>query len=360
MKYDYLIVGAGLYGSVFAREKTNQGKKVLVIDSRDHVGGNCFSKLIENIHVCQYGGHIFHTNNKLVWDYVNQFAEFLPYFHTVRVSYKDRIYTYPINLMTLCQVFDARNAQEALQSFELEKRPKLDVDNLEDYYISVVGEKIYRIFIEGYTKKQWNKHPKNLPSFIVKRIPIRMTFQEGYYNDLYQGWPKNGYDDFFHRILDGIEVKLGVNFIEERASLSNICSSIIYTGKIDEFFNYKFGPLEYRGLRHENVITNGDFQGCATINYTDYDVPYTRIIEHKHFQPFKNVSNTVYTREYPKNYEYGDIPFYPINDVSNNNLYNQYNLIEVPNLHFCGRLGQYKYFDMDKTVDLALEKAKEI
>jgi len=358
-KYDYLIVGSGLFGSVFARQATDVGKRCLVLEKRNHIGGNCYSEEIENIHVCKYGGHIFHTNNDKIWNYVNRFAEFRQYHHFVRVSYKGKIYSFPINLMTLQQLWSVKTPEDAIDKLNEVKENIENPDNLEEWVLSQVGKEIYETFVKGYTQKQWGKDPKELPSFIIKRLPIRLTYENGYFSDKYQGFPENGYTELFVNLLKGIDVKLNVDYFGEKEYWDSLASKIIFTGKIDQYYNFEFGKLDYRTLIHKNEIADGDFQGCATVNYTDGDVPYTRIIEHKHFQPHKNNNKTIITTEYSKKYKRGDVPFYPINDESNNKKYEQYKQLadSESKVMFGGRLAEYKYYDMHQVVGSALRKA---
>ena len=360
-KYDYVIVGPGLYGAIFAREATDSGKKCLVIEKRDHIGGNVYSEEIEGIHVSKYGGHIFHTNNKKIWDYVNRFTEFRDYHHFVRVNYQDQIYSFPINMMTLYQLWGTKTPAEAKKKLNSVRIKKEKIDNLEDWILSEVGEEVYKTFVKGYTKKQWGKDPKDLPAFIIKRLPIRLTYHNGYFNDKYQGWPEKGYTDLFINLLKGIEVKTNIDYLSDREYYDTICKKIVFTGKIDEFYNYKFGDLEYKSLVHKNEVLDGDFQGCATINYTDENIPYTRIVEHKHFQPHKKNKKTVITTEYSKEYSRGDIPFYPVNDKKNNEKYMKYKKLskEDKNIIFGGRLAEYKYYDMHQVVGSVLKTVKK-
>ena len=363
--YDYLIVGAGLFGSIFARQLTDAGKRCLVLDSRKHIGGNCYSEEKEGIHVSKYGGHIFHTNDENIWSYVNKFTEFRPYHHLVRVSHKDKLFSFPVNLMTLNQLWGVTRPEEAEKKLE-EVRVKNDnPNNLEEWVVSQIGWELYETFFKGYTTKQWGKEPKDLPAFIAKRIPIRLTYDSGYFSDKYQGWPENGYTELFVEMLKGIEVMKGVDFFTLGGSKYWLqsASKIVFTGKIDEYFNYCHGDLEYRSLKHEHHWKDGDFQGCATVNYTEGHIPYTRILEHKHFQPHKAGKNprTIYTYEYPDDWDRNKIPFYPINDSKNNETYSQYKWLakQEKNVIFGGRLAEYKYYDMHQVVGSALQKAKK-
>ena len=361
MMYDYLIVGSGLFGAIFAREVTDAGKKCLVIDKRDHVGGNIYSEKIEGIHVSKYGGHIFHTNDDKIWEYVNRFAKFRDYTHRLRVDYKGTMYSFPINLMTLNQLWGCNSPAEALEKLENVKVKKEDIQNLEDWSLSQVGSEIYETFIKGYTKKQWKTDPKNLPSFIIKRIPIRTTYDDRYFSDKYQGWPENGYTELIENLLSGIETKLSCDFFADRDLYEAMAKKIVYTGKIDEYFGYCYGELAYRSLKFDTKkLDTSDFLGSPTVNFTDENVPYTRIIEHKHFQPHKQTQNTVVTYEYPDEWNRDKVPYYPINNEENNSLYERYRELaeKKTNTIFGGRLAEYKYYDMHQIVGSALQKSK--
>ncbi len=348
-KYDFIIVGAGLSGSVCARELTDKGYKCLIIDKRNHIGGNCYSEKINDIIIHKYGGHIFHTDNKIIWDYLNQFCEFSNYVAKVKAVYNNKIYSSPINLSTLNQIWGVTTPSEA-EILLNKKKIKIDnPKNLEEWALSQVGEEIYKMFIYGYTKKQWNTEPKNLPISIIKRLQIRLNYDDSYLKGRYQGIPINGYDKLFEKMIKGCDILLNTPWEPNKFKYKNI----IFTGRIDEFFNYKFGKLEYRSLRfgeeHYNIK---DFQGVATVNYTNEDIPFTRIHEHKHYN-FTDQNYTIITKEFPSNI--GD-PFYPINNSVNDSLYNKY--VEYSknfkNIHFGGRLGLYKYMDMDQIVENAL------
>lgn len=353
-KYDYLVVGCGLYGAVFAQQSHIRGKKVLVIDKRDHIGGNCYTEEIEGINVHKYGPHIFHTNNKKVWDYINQFAEFNQFINRPKVKNGDKVYSFPINLMTLYEIYGVTTTKEAKEKL---KEVVVHIDkpqNLEEWIISKVGWKIYELFIKGYTTKQWGREPKELPISIIKRLPIRFDFNDNYYNDRYQGVPVGGYTKMFERMLNGIEVKLNTDYFS--GQWGSLASQIVYTGKIDEYFDYRFGELEYRGLRFHTEIRNGDFQGNAVINYTDELIPFTRVIEHKHFE-FKNGEKTVVTWEYPSDCKREETPYYPVNDERNNEIYDLYRQeSKRTNLILGGRLATYSYLDMDEVIEQALWK----
>jgi len=357
-KYDYLVIGCGLTGAVLAQRLTAEGRKVLVIDKRPHIGGNCFTQRIEDIEVHKYGPHIFHTSNKDVWDYVNKFADFKPFVNRPKVKYKNRIYSFPINLMTLYQLWGVQTPQAAKTRLAEATEPIENPANLEEWVLSQVGREIYEIFIRGYTTKQWGKPPSELPADIIKRVPVRLNFDDNYYNDVYQGIPENGYTEMIRRMLEDIEIKLNCNYFSDRDDWRKKAEHIIYTGMIDEYFDYCFGELEYRSLRFEDECLNGDFQGNAVINYTDEKVPYTRIVEHKYFN-YENRPRTVITREYPQSYSKDKIPYYPVNNQNNNELYLRYKDLAAKeaNVTFAGRLGTYSYLDMDDAIEKALQLA---
>lgn len=360
-KYDYLIVGSGLFGSVFAREATDRGKKCLVIEERDHIAGNCYTEQKDEINIHVYGPHIFHTDDKRIWDYVNRFSEFRAYRHSPRVNYQGRIYSFPINLLTLHQVWGTKTPQEAIDKIREKAMPIKNPKNLEEWTLSQVGKEIYEIFIKGYTTKQWGRDPRDLPISIIKRIPIRFTFDDNYFFDQYQGIPVGGYTQMIQNILDGIEVKTGVDYFSDSKYYNSIADKIIFTGKIDRFFNYKFGELEYRSLDFQNErVETEDYQGCSIVNYTEKEIPHTRITEHKHFEGSKS-DVTWITREYPKEYSRGDIPYYPINDEKNNKIYSLYKKEseKLSNFIFGGRLAEYKYYDMHQVIASALSKSKK-
>ncbi|SCP96227.1 UDP-galactopyranose mutase [Anaerobium acetethylicum] len=365
-KYDFLIVGAGLYGAICAYELNKAGKKCLVVDKRNHVAGNIFTENIEGINVHVYGAHIFHTSNKVVWDYVNSFAEFNNYINQPVARYKNELYNLPFNMNTFTKLWnDVFTPEDALKKIEAEKtayhidEPK----NLEEQAINLVGPTIYEKLIKGYTAKQWGRACNELPAFIIKRLPVRFIFDNNYFNDRYQGIPVGGYTSIIEKMLDGVEVRLNTNFFDNREEFKNIADSIIYTGPIDEFFNFKYGPLEYRTVRFETEILNrSNYQGNAVVNHTEFEVPFTRIIEHKHFEFDITSPKTVISREYSTAWKPGDEPYYPVNNDKNNDLYAKYKeeASHLGNVHFGGRLGQYKYYDMDKVVIEALSKIKEL
>ena len=358
-KYDYLIVGAGLFGSIFAYEANKRGKKCLVVDKRNHIGGNIYCENIEDINVHKYGAHIFHTSNKVVWDYVNSFVEFNRYTNCPVANYKGELYNLPFNMNTFYQLWKVKTPKEALDKIERQVKEAniVEPSNLEEQAIKLVGKDIYEKLIKGYTEKQWGKKATDLPSFIIKRLPVRLTFDNNYFNDKYQGIPVGGYNKIIEKMLDGIEVNLNTDFFENRDNFEKKAEKIVFTGMIDEFYNYQFGELEYRSLRFEQeILDEENYQGNAVVNYTEYEIPYTRIIEHKHFE-YGTQPKTVITREYPANWNKDDEPYYPINDEKNNTIYEKYN--ELANneskVIFGGRLAQYKYYDMHHVIEKALE-----
>ena len=357
-KYDYLIVGAGLYGAVFANAATKAGKSCLVIDKRDHIAGNIYTYECEGINVHQYGAHIFHTNNKQVWNYVNQFAEFNRYTNSPVANYKGEIYNLPFNMNTFNKMWGVITPQQAAEKIEQQRREAgiTDPQNLEEQAISLVGTDIYEKLINGYTQKQWGRPCKELPSFIIKRLPVRFTYDNNYFNALYQGIPNGGYTQMVANMLGDVEVRLGVDYLENKAELDKLADKIVYTGPVDAYFDYKLGALQYRSVRFETETLDTDnFQGNAVVNYTDSETPYTRIIEHKHFE-FGTQPKTVISREYSAEWKQGDEPYYPVNDHKNSSLYEQYKALadKEENVIFGGRLGEYKYYDMDKVIEVAL------
>ncbi len=362
--YDYLIVGAGLYGAVFAREMTDKGYKCLVIDKRDHIAGNVYTENVEDINVHKYGAHIFHTSNKKVWDYVNRFAEFNRYTNSPVANYKGEIYNLPFNMNTFNKMWGVITPNEAKKKIE-EQRSAAKVENpknLEEQAISLIGMDIYEKLVKHYTEKQWGRPCTELPAFIIKRLPVRFTYDNNYFNDLYQGIAIGGYTKMVEKMLEEIEVRLSVNYNENREELGKIAKTIVYTGPIDEYFGYCKGNLEYRSVRFETeTLDSENYQGNAVVNYTDGDTPYTRIIEHKHFE-FGTQPKTVISREYSAEWKLGDEPYYPVNDDKNGKLYEEYKKLadKEDNVIFGGRLGEYKYYDMDKVILSALEKIESI
>ena len=357
-KYDYLIVGAGLFGAIFAYEANKRGKKCLVIDKRNHIAGNIYTENIEGINVHKYGAHIFHTSNKEVWEYINNFAEFNRYTNSPVAIYKGELYNMPFNMNTFNKLWGVITPKEAMAKIEEEKKEAsiTNPKNLEEQAISLVGKTIYEKLVKGYTEKQWGKKAEELPSFIIKRLPVRFTYDNNYFNDIYQGIPIGGYTKIIEKMLDKIEVRLNCDFFENREELENIAEKIIFTGPIDKYYNYKFGELEYRSLRFETeILDEENYQGNAVVNYTEYEVPYTRIIEHKHFE-YIDGPKTIITKEYPDSWNKEKEPYYPINNDKNNKLYEKYKLLasKDDNVIFGGRLGQYKYYDMDKVIFEAL------
>jgi len=363
-KYDFLIVGAGLYGAVFAHEAKKRGKKCLILEKRNHIAGNIYTDKIEDINVHKYGAHIFHTNNKEVWDYVNNFADFNRYTNSPIANYCGEIYNLPFNMNTFNKMWGVKTPEEAKEEIRKQcsdnyvENPR----NLEEQAINLVGRDIYEKLIKGYTEKQWGRPCRELPSFIIRRLPVRFTYDNNYFNDMYQGIAIGGYSNMVKKMIDGIEVKLNTDYLKEKDKWNSIAEKVVYTGPIDAYFNYKLGVLQYRSIAFENeTLDIENFQGNAVVNYTDRETPYTRIIEHKHFE-FGNQPKTIISREYSKEWSIGDEPYYPINDDKNNELYNKYSELadSENNVIFGGRLGEYKYYDMDKVIEVALNKSKEI
>ena len=363
MKYDYLVVGAGLYGAVFAREAKSKGKSVLVIDKRDHIAGNVYTEEIEGINVHKYGAHIFHTNNKKVWEYITQFAEFNRFTNSPVANYKGELYSLPFNMYTFNKMWGVVTPQEAAEKIEEQKRAAgiTEPKNLEEQAISLVGTDIYEKLVKGYTEKQWGRSCKELPAFIIKRLPVRLTFDNNYFNALYQGIPMGGYTKMVENLLEGIEVRLSEDYLEKKEEYDALAERIVYTGAIDAYFDYQLGTLEYRSVRFENeVLDMPNFQGNAAVNYTDAETPWTRIIEHKWFE-FGDQPKTVISREYSSEWKLGDEPYYPVNDEKNGNLYAEYKKLAdaESNVIFGGRLGEYKYYDMDAVIASALEMCEK-
>ncbi len=403
--YDYLIVGSGLYGAVFAHEAKKLGKKCLVVEKRSHIAGNIYTKEIEGIQVHQYGAHIFHTSNKKVWEYIQQFAEFNRYTNSPVAYYKGEIYNMPFNMNTFHKIWGVITPKEAKEKIQeqIRKYGVKEPRNLEEqavnlvgkdiyeilvkgytekqwgrsakelppqiikrlpvrmtydnnYFINLVGKDIYEILVKGYTEKQWGRSAKELPPQIIKRLPVRMTYDNNYFNDLYQGIPVGGYTQIIEKMIDGVEVRLNVDYLEQKKELDEVCRTVVYTGPVDAYFNYKYGELEYRSVRFETeILDEENYQGNAVVNYTDYEVPYTRIIEHKHFE-FGTQPKTVISREYSAEWKLGEEPYYPVNDEKNNQLYRKYeeDAKKEERVIFGGRLGKYKYYDMHHVVEEAL------
>lgn len=360
--YDYLIVGTGLFGSIFAYEAIKRGKKCLVIDRRNHIGGNIYCKNKEGINIHKYGAHIFHTNNKEVWDYVNQFVEFNNYINSPVANYRGEIYNLPFNMNTFSKMWNIATPQEARNIIDKQKQViKKEPENLEEQAISLVGTDIYIKLIKGYTEKQWGRDCKDLPAFIIKRLPVRYTYDNNYFNARYQGIPIGGYNQIIEKLLANCDVELNVDFVEQREKYQNIADKIVFTGAIDSYFDYKFGQLEYRGLRFETErLEQDNYQGVAVMNFTAREVPYTRIIEHKHFE-FGTQSITYVTKEYPADWHLGEEAYYPVNDDKNQKLYQKYLDLakQENNVIFGGRLGEYKYYDMDKVIESVLNLVKK-
>lgn len=364
MQYDYLVVGSGLYGSTFAYEAAKRGKRVKVIDKREHIGGNIYTENIEGIQVHKYGAHIFHTNSKDIWDYINQFAELNRYTNSPIANYKGEIYNLPFNMNTFNQLWGTITPDEALRKIAGQRAAaKIEhPQNLEEQAISLVGTDIYEKLIKGYTEKQWGRKAAELPPFIIKRIPVRFTYDNNYFNDRYQGIPVGGYTQIIEKMLSSewIDVELNQDFFKHKESYLKEYPKVVYTGMIDQLFDYRFGKLEYRSLEFEScILDQQNYQGNAVVNYTDAETPYTRIIEHKHFE-FGSQPKTIITKEYPRTWEQGDEPYYPLNDDSNNEKYRLYNELaaQLPNVLLGGRLGMYKYFDMHQVIAAALSVVK--
>ena len=366
--YDYLVVGSGLFGAVFARQATDAGKKVLVIDKRPNIAGNVYTEKVEGINFHKYGAHIFHTNNTEVWNYVNRFATFNRFTNSPVANYKGELYSMPFNMYTFNKMWGVVTPEEAAAKIEEQKKEITgEPQNLEEQAISLVGRDIYEKLVKGYTEKQWGRDCKELPAFIIKRLPVRLTFDNNYFNALYQGIPIGGYTKLVANLLDGIDVQLNEDYLEDRAKWDAIAEKVVYTGAIDAFFNYSLGNLEYRSVRFENeVLDIPNFQGNAAVNYTDRETPWTRIIEHKWFEFGKDengndLPKTVISREYSSEWKPGDEPYYPVNDEKNGELYKKYRALadKEDKVIFGGRLGEYKYYDMDAVIASALECAKK-
>lgn len=365
MKYDYLIVGSGLYGAVFAREATDAGKKVIVIDKRDHIGGNVYTQKIEGVNVHKYGAHIFHTNNKKVWEYISRFAKFNNFVNSPVANYKGELYSLPFNMYTFNKMWGVNTPDEALKEINRQRKESkiTDPKNLEEQAITLVGKDIFEKLVKGYTEKQWGRNCIDLPAFIIKRLPIRLTFDNNYFNALYQGIPVGGYTRVIENLLEGIDIRLNSNFLSDREYWESVADKIVYTGAIDEYFDYVYGNLEYRSLYFENeVLDTENYQGNAVINYTDRETPWTRIIEHKWFEFGKDengesIPKTVISKEFSLEWHPGVEPYYPINNDTNTELYQKYKSLaeQKKNMVFGGRLGAYRYYDMDQVIAASLD-----
>lgn len=358
MKYNFLVVGSGLFGSICAHELKKRGYRILLIEKRDHLAGNIYTEDYKGIQVHKYGAHIFHTNNKTVWDYINSFAEFNRFINSPLANYKNKLFNLPFNMNTFYQLWGVKTPKEACEKIEEQKKlyhienPK----NLEEQAISLIGRDIYEILIKGYTEKQWGRKATELPPFIINRLPVRFTFDNNYFNDKYQGIPIGGYTQIIEKMLEGIEVKLNTDFFENKEKNLELAEKVIYTGPIDKFYDYQYGALEYRSLSFENEIINeSNYQGNAVINYTEYEIPYTRIIEHKHFD-YVETDYSIITKEYPRDWKIGDEAYYPINDEKNAILFKKYKKLadQEKLIYFGGRLAEYKYYDMHNVIENAL------
>ncbi len=368
--YDYLVVGAGLFGAVFAHEAKAAGKSVLVIDRRNHIAGNAYTENICGINVHRYGAHIFHTNNKAVWNYVNRFAQFNRYTNSPVANFKGELYSLPFNMYTFNKMWGVNTPEEAQAVIEKQRKESgvIEPKNLEEQAISLVGRDIYEKLVKGYTEKQWGKDCKDLPAFIICRLPVRFTFDNNYFNALYQGIPVGGYTNMVEKMLEGVEVKTGVDYLKNKAEYDSMAKQIVFTGPVDEYFGFCFGNLQYRTVRFETeTLHTANYQGNAVVNYTDRETPFTRIIEHKWFEfgldeNGKEIPDTVISREYSAEWKPGDEPYYPLNDEKNTALYKKYKALadKENNVIFGGRLGEYKYYDMDKVVESALELSKNV
>lgn len=363
MKYDYLVVGSGLFGAVFAYEAKKRGKSCLVIDKRSHIGGNIYTEKMEDINVHKYGAHIFHTSNQEIWDYMNQFTEFNHYINSPIAVYKDELYNLPFNMNTFSKMWGIRTPAQAkaIIKKQIEDLDITEPSNLEEQALSLAGRDVYEKLVKGYTEKQWGRSCTELPPFIIKRLPLRFTYDNNYFNDRFQGIPIGGYTAIIEKMLEGIEVKVDTDYFVFRKEHPDVAEKTVFTGMIDEYFDYCCGPLQYRSVRFETeVLDEENYQGNAVVNYTDREVPYTRVIEHKHFE-FGTQPKTVISREYSSEWKQGMEPYYPVNDAENNALYEKYRELaqKEKNVIFGGRLGQYKYYDMDKVVAAALDCVKE-
>lgn len=361
--YDYLIVGAGLYGAVFAHEMTAQGKSCLVIDQRDHIAGNIYCEEVEGINVHKYGAHIFHTSDKKIWGYINQFAEFNNYINSPVAIYKDELYNLPFNMNTFSKMFGIKTPAEAKAKIqaEIEELNITEPKNLEEQALSLAGKSVYEKLVKGYTEKQWGRDCKDLPAFIIKRLPLRFTYDNNYFNDRFQGIPMGGYTKIVEKMLEGSEVLLNTDYFEFKKENPNAADKVVYTGAVDKYFDYQYGVLEYRAVRFETEkLDMENFQGNAVVNYTEREIPYTRIIEHKHFE-YGTQPVTIISREYPSEWQLGEEPYYPVNNEKNEELANKYRALAAveENVIFGGRLGEYRYYDMDKVIKAALDAVEK-
>ena len=359
-EYDYLVVGSGLFGAVFAHEATKRGKKCLIIDKRNHAGGNVYCENLEGINVHKYGAHIFHTNDKAIWDYVNSFVEFNRYTNSPVAIHEGKLYNLPFNMNTFYQLWGVKTPQEAKDKIQsqIDQLNIAEPTNLEEQALSLIGSDIYEKLIKGYTEKQWGRSATELPAFIIKRLPVRFTYDNNYFNDKYQGIPIGGYNKLVDGLLDGIEVRLNVDYFENREQWNSLANNIVFTGKIDQYYDFQFGQLEYRSLKFEHETHDTEnFQGNAVVNYTEREVPFTRIIEHKHFE-FGTQPKTIVTKEYPQEWTAEKEPYYPINDDKNSAVFKQYEELakNEPNVIFGGRLAEYRYYDMHQIIGSALKK----
>ena len=369
MKYDYLVVGSGLYGAIFAHEAKKHGKTVLVVEKRPNIAGNIYTENVEGINVHKYGAHIFHTNNKEVWKYITQFAEFNRFTNSPVANYKGELYSMPFNMYTFNKMWGVVTPEEAQEKISEQRKEIVGTPkNLEEQAISLVGRDVYEKLVKGYTEKQWGRECVDLPAFIIKRLPVRFTYDNNYFNALYQGIPIGGYTKLVSKILEGIEVRLNTDYLKEKSELDKLADKIVYTGPIDAYFEYKLGHLEYRSVRFENELLDiPNFQGNAAVNYTDKETPWTRIIEHKWFEFGKDVNGndlpkTIISREYSSEWKPGNEPYYPVNDEKNSDLYEEYRKLSVSEskVIFGGRLGEYKYYDMDKTIESVLKVTENL